>query len=153
MSFNDDLLRAEAIREVRAGGCTLPGVAELIVEYHGALHILANTSRIQALGEEVAASDTEAGAKMREILQGEAKKVADALETKQIADEQTSKPVESQAAADASAGAMAGSAPDAAVQDEEAAASAAAGNSAASSESAAHDSTASLRGKGRRKDL
>jgi len=63
MSFQDDLMKAEAIREVRASGCTMPGVAELIVEHHGALHILANTSRIQALGEEVAASDTEAGAK------------------------------------------------------------------------------------------
>jgi len=154
MSFQDDLMKAEAIREVRASGCTMPGVAELIVEHHGALHILANTSRIQALGEEVAASDTEAGAKMREILQGEAKKVEVALEeTKQITDEQTSKPVESQAAADASAGATAGSASDAAAQDEEATASAAAGTSAASSESAAHESTASLKGKGRRKDL
>jgi len=68
MSFNADFLRAEAIREVRASGCTLPGVAELIVEHHGASAVLADTSRIQALGEEVAASDTETGAKMRRLL-------------------------------------------------------------------------------------
>lgn len=95
MSFQDDLMKADAIREIRATGCTLPGVAELIVEHHGAIHILANTTRIQALGEEVAASDTETGAKMRALLQESAK----------VLDEATSsKPAETQADATTAAG-------------------------------------------------
>jgi len=69
MSFQDELMRADAIREIRASGCTLPGVAELIVDFHGAVHVLTNVPKIQTLGEEVAASDSEQGAKMRELLQ------------------------------------------------------------------------------------
>jgi hypothetical protein len=136
MSFNDDFLRAEAIREVRASGCTLPGVAELIVEHHGASAILANTSRIQALGEEVAASDTEAGTKMRALLQQVAKPTKTAAPAP--AQITSSKPDESQAVLDATIGVGTGSASDAAASvgasDE---AAAAAGNSATESASTA----------------
>src|SRR6266849_4234530 len=107
MSFNEDLLKAEAIREVRASGCTMPGVAELIVEHHGATHILANVGRIQELGEEVAASDTEAGAKMRALLQQTAKEVetkSAVEETKKIENETNSKPSESQSVPGATTG-------------------------------------------------
>src|SRR5258706_10085525 len=68
MSFQDDLMRADAIREIRASGCPLPGVAELIADFHGAVHVLTNVPKIQTLGEEVAASDSEQGAKMRQLL-------------------------------------------------------------------------------------
>lgn len=117
MSFQDDLMRADAIREIRASGCTLPGVAELIVDFHGAVHVLTNVPKIQILGEEVAASDSEQGAKMRELLQevawtkGGGTSASDVLKqlmTKKD-ETQTSKPAESQAAADASAGIDAGS--------------------------------------------
>jgi hypothetical protein len=141
MSFQDDLMKAEAIREVRATGCTLPGVAELIVEHHGAIHILANTTRIQALGEEVAASDTETGAKMRQLLQESAKAMetaaSDVLE-KIVGDEKTSsKPAETQADAGASAPAPSLVPAAAAAADTSGDATAAAGNSAAPSESTA----------------
>jgi hypothetical protein len=128
MSVQEDMMRAEAIREVRAAGVTMPGVAELIVDFHGATHVLANTQRIQALGEEVAASDSEQGAKMREILQGEAKKA----EAKQLED-QTSKPVETESSA-ASATAPAAVSTDAAAASS--APPAAAGDSAAPAASA-----------------
>jgi len=104
MSFNDDFLRAEAIREIRASGCTLPGVAELIVEHHGAAHVLADIGRIQALGEEVAASDTETGAKMRALL----RQTATTMDRMQgaasdVLEKIFSKSSESQTAADAGA--------------------------------------------------
>src|SRR5258708_5498775 len=73
MSFQDDLMRADAIREIRASGCTLSGVAELIADFHGAVHVLTNVPKIQTLGEEVAASDTVTGAKMRAILRAQEK--------------------------------------------------------------------------------
>jgi hypothetical protein len=124
MSVNDDLMRAEAIREVRASGCTLPGVAELIVEFHGSIHVLTNVPRIQALGEECAGSDSEQGAKMRTILQEAAKAEAKArqatAETQNenvllSAYELLSKPSESQSVPDATTpGAGTGSASDAA---------------------------------------
>src|SRR6266849_1442837 len=74
MSFQDELMRAEAIREIRASGCTTEGIAELIVDFHGAVHILTHVANIQKLGEEVAASDTEQGAKMRQLLHDAASK-------------------------------------------------------------------------------
>src|SRR5229473_2793307 len=74
MSFQDDLMRAEAIREIRASGCTAEGIAELIVDFHGAVHILTHVPEIQKLGEQVAASDTEQGAKMRQLLHAAASK-------------------------------------------------------------------------------
>lgn len=67
--FNAELQKAEAIREVRARGCTVAGVAELIVEYHGALHVLSNLDQTQALGEQVARdADSQLGRVMRAIL-------------------------------------------------------------------------------------
>ncbi len=138
MSFNADFLRAEAIREVRASGCTLPGVAELIVEHHGASAVLANTSRIQALGEEVAASDTETGAKMRRLLLQMSTKTGTAAAMTKKDGTKSSMPSESKAAVAATAGATTGSASDAAAgADASGEAAAAAGNSAAESESAA----------------
>jgi hypothetical protein len=81
MSFNEDFLRAEAIREVRASGATMPGVAELIVEFHGANKVLGDVAGIQKLGEEAAASDTEIGAKLRALLGQQA------VDAKTLADE------------------------------------------------------------------
>lgn len=67
--FNAELQKADAIREVRARGVTVPGVAELIVEYHGALHVLQNLDSTQALGEALAKDpDSELGVKMRGLL-------------------------------------------------------------------------------------
>lgn len=67
--FGAQLQVADAIREIRARGCTTPGVAELIVEYHGALHVLANLDQTQQLGEKLAMdAESELGAKMRELL-------------------------------------------------------------------------------------
>jgi hypothetical protein len=81
MPFNEDFLRAEAIREVRASGATMPGVAELIVEFHGASKVLGDVAGIQKLGDEAAASDTEIGAKLRALLGQQA------VDTKTLADE------------------------------------------------------------------
>jgi|SRR5580658_2362740 hypothetical protein len=81
MPFNEDFLRAEAIREVRASGATMPGVAELIVEFHGANKVLGDVAGIQKLGEEAAASDTEIGAKLRALLGQQA------VDAKTLADE------------------------------------------------------------------
>jgi hypothetical protein len=89
MSFQDDLMRAEAIREIRASGCTTEGVAELIVDFHGAVHILTHVSEIQKLGQQVAASDTEQGAKMRQLLLEDAQK-AEAIAQQKMAATKTS---------------------------------------------------------------
>jgi|SRR6267378_8128709 len=117
MSFQDDLMRADAIREIRASGCTLPGVAELIVDFHGAVHVLTNVPKIQTLGEEVAASDSEQGTKMRQLLYVQAKATGTAASEVLMTNKdetKTSTPSESKAAAAASAGASTGSASDAA---------------------------------------
>lgn len=67
--FGEQLQIADAIREVRARGCTTPGVAELIVEYHGALKVLGDLDHAQQLGEELAKDpDSPLGAKMRALL-------------------------------------------------------------------------------------
>lgn len=133
MSFQDDLMKAEAIREVRARGCTTPGVAELIVKYHGATHTLANLDRVAELGNELAASDTAEGQEMCARLEQAAslaatEKIEAGAPTVEVLanDEDTnSRP------AATSAENAAGSAVDMA------ASAAAAGDSAASSESAA----------------
>ena len=108
MSVQDDMMKAEAIREVRAAGCTMPGLAELIVEFHGAAHVLNNTSRIQALGDEVAASDSEQGAKMRQLLQGEAKKAEIAANASESSKPEAVAAVPAPAPADLAASAAAG---------------------------------------------
>jgi hypothetical protein len=66
--FDQQMLPAEAVREVRARGCTTPGVAEAIVEHHGASFVLLNLHRVEELGSMAAAADTETGAKMRALL-------------------------------------------------------------------------------------
>lgn len=66
-----DLMNGSMIAEIRARGCTTPGVAETIVEFHGPAHVSRNLHRVEELGSEVANSDTEAGAKMRALLAGQ----------------------------------------------------------------------------------
>lgn len=69
MEFNSQLQKADAIRELRARGVTVAGVAELIVEYHTPLHVLQNLDQAQKLGEQLANdANSELGAKMRALL-------------------------------------------------------------------------------------
>jgi hypothetical protein len=68
MSVQDDMMHSDAIREVRARGCTAPGVAEVIVRHYGANHILSNLDKIQALGEYLATEQSDDGQAMRDIL-------------------------------------------------------------------------------------
>ena len=68
-NFNSQLLPAEAIREIRARGCTTPGVAELVVRHHGASHVLNNLHRIEQLLEEIFVQDEIIAEELRELLE------------------------------------------------------------------------------------
>jgi hypothetical protein len=68
-SFTGTLMHAEAIREIRARGCTTPGVAELLTRRHGAHHILSSLHRIEELLEAIFIEDSEIGQELRELLE------------------------------------------------------------------------------------
>lgn len=69
MDVTYDLMRAEAIREIRARGCTTPGVAELLVRHHGPAHIFANLHRIEELLSEIYILDLEIADELRLLLE------------------------------------------------------------------------------------
>jgi hypothetical protein len=93
-----DLMNGSMIAEIRARGCTTPGVAEAIVEHHGAVLVSQNLHRVEELGNECASSDTETGAKMRLLLHGAAG-ISGRAASDSVLDE-TSKPSEAQSLAD-----------------------------------------------------
>src|SRR5271168_2149319 len=69
MSFDAVLLPAEAVREIRARGCTTPGVAELLVRHHGAHKVLSNLHRIEQLLEEIFLEDQVIASEMRDLIE------------------------------------------------------------------------------------
>lgn len=69
MSFQDDLMIAEAIREIRARGCTTPGVAERIVKHHGHHHVHQNLHRVEQLLEEIFREDKIIAEEIRHLLE------------------------------------------------------------------------------------
>lgn len=82
MSFDAELLRAEAIREIRAHGCDTPGVAEIIVRHHGPHHVLGNLHRIEQLLEEIFIQDLILAEELREILDFQERHTAKSLRVK-----------------------------------------------------------------------
>jgi len=77
MSFDAVLLPAEAVREIRARGCTTPGVAELLVRHHGAHKVLSNLHRIEQLLEEIFEQDQIIAAELRELLENQPASIED----------------------------------------------------------------------------
>ena len=68
MSFDSVLLPAEAIREIRARGCTTPGVAEILVRHHGAGKVLSNLHDIPKLLEAIFVEDLVLAEELQELL-------------------------------------------------------------------------------------
>jgi hypothetical protein len=67
--FDKELLPAEAIREVRARGCTTPGVAELLVRHYSAHHVLMNLHQIERLLEKIFLEEEIIAEELRELLE------------------------------------------------------------------------------------
>jgi hypothetical protein len=83
-NVNADLLRAEAIREIRARGCTTPGVAEVIVRHYGAIHVLSNLHRIEQLLEAIFVEDLIIAEELRELLEKQQEKSITDFQLNQI---------------------------------------------------------------------